>query len=111
MQGYLGTQNMIEIENRALTGDEKAKLYLDAMIMQIAKGIGQLAPVFKGNVDFIIITGGMANSKVITEAVSDMVKFIAPIEIMAGEKEMEALAQGALRILEGKEKAREFIRP
>ena len=71
----------------------------------MAKGIGQLAPALKGNVDAIILTGGMAHSKMLTDWITDYIKFLGPVRIMPGEMELEALAYGALRILQGREKA------
>ena len=71
----------------------------------MAKAIGELATVVNGDVDAIIITGGIAYSKYMTESISKRVEFIAPVEILAGENELEALAFGALRVLEGEEEA------
>lgn len=78
------------------------------MAYQIAKGIGELATVVKGKVDAIILTGGIAYSKMMTGLITERVEFIAPVMVEAGENEMEALAYGALRVLEGKESAREY---
>ncbi|MEG0855202.1 MAG: butyrate kinase [Terrisporobacter sp.] len=102
---YLNTVDAREVEKRIADGDEYAKLIYDALVLQVAKSIGELATVVSGNVDAIIITGGIAYSKYISEAVSNRVKFIAPVEILAGENELEALAFGALRVMEGEEKA------
>ncbi len=99
----LGTSSCREIEERAKNGDERAKVVLEAQVLQIAKGIGQLAPVLRGKCDAIILTGGIANSSFITSGVKEYVEFIAKVEIIPGEFELEALAEGALRILEGKE--------
>ena len=59
-----------------------------------------------GNVDYIVLTGGISYSQYITKAVTERVQFIAPVEIVPGEREMEALAKGALRVLTGEETAR-----
>ncbi|MCB6994169.1 butyrate kinase [bacterium 210820-DFI.6.37] len=107
MKAYLGTQDCREIEAMIASGDEKAKLLYEAQAYQIAKGIGELAPVLDGNVDYIILTGGMAYSQMMTGMVAKRVGFIAPVEIIAGEREMEALALGAARVLDG-EKVREY---
>ncbi len=90
-------------------GDEKAKLIYEAMAYQVAKGIGELSTVVEGNVDLIILTGGIAYSKMITSWIKKRVEYIAPVEIMPGENEMESLAYGILRVLRGEEKAREYI--
>ena len=76
---------------------------------QVAKGIGELSTVLEGEVDYIVITGGIAHSKMFTQWIIKRIKFIAPIEIMAGENEMESLAFGTLRVLRGEEEAREYI--
>ncbi|MGM9530421.1 butyrate kinase [Intestinibacter sp.] len=103
---YLNTVDAREVEAKIESGDEYAKLIYDAMALQIAKGIGELATVVNGEVDSIIITGGIAYSKYIAESIKNRVKFIAPVEILPGENELEALAFGGLRVLRGEEKAR-----
>lgn len=104
----LGTNSAIEVEKRIENGDEKAKLIYEAMAYGIAKGIGELATVVDGNVDAVIITGGIAYSKIMTEWIKKKVQFIAPVEIVPGENELEALAFGTLRVLKGEEKAHEY---
>ncbi len=99
----LGTADIQEVEKRIADGDKMAKLVLDAQVLQIAKGIGQISPVLKGKCDAIILTGGIANSSFIVEGVKEYVNFIAKIELIPGEFELEALAEGALRILNGDE--------
>lgn len=111
MKAFLGTQDCREIEVMIAEGDERAKLVYEAEAYQIAKGIGELAPVLNGKLDCIILTGGMAYSKMMTCMVSQRVEFIAPIEIVPGGYEMEALALGALRLLQGKETPKEYVHP
>jgi butyrate kinase len=106
---YLNTVDIREVEKRIENNDKYAKLVNDAMVYQIAKGIGELATVVDGNVDAIIITGGIAYSKKITNAIENKVKFIAPVHIYAGENELESLSLGILRVLRGEEKAREYF--
>lgn len=108
LKALLGTSDCREIERRIVQGDEKAKLIYDAQVYQIAKGIGLLSPMFKGELDAIILTGGLAFSSYITEETKAYVGFIAPVIVIPGEFEMEALAKGAYRILTGQEEAREF---
>lgn len=103
MKAHLGTHDCREVERRIAAGDQKAKLIYEAEAYQIAKGIGQLSPVLDGKIDYIILTGGIAYSKMMTDMIKKRVEFIAPVEIMPGEMEMEALAMGALRILRGEE--------
>ncbi len=101
---HLGTNDMREVEERALSGkDAKAKLMLDAMSYSVGKGIGEMAAVLHGKVDAIILTGGIAYSKPVTNYIKEMVSFIAEVVVMPGENELEALAVNALRVLEGKE--------
>lgn len=100
---YLGEADLRKVGDRIDKGDEKAELIFNAMCYQIAKEIGAVSAVLKGDVSAIVLTGGMANSKRLTRIISDYVKFIAPIRIIPGEYEMEALAAGALRALTGKE--------
>ena len=108
LKAHLGTADCRQIEKMIEAGDEKAKIIYEAQAYQVAKGIGEMAPVVNGKVDFIILTGGVAYSKMMTEMIAERVKFIAPVEIMPGEDEMEALTLGALRILRGEEVAREY---
>ncbi|SHH43300.1 butyrate kinase [Clostridium grantii] len=105
---YLGTNDVRTVQGMVDTGDEKAKLILEAFIYQVSKEIGSASTVLKGNVDAIILTGGIAYSKNITSKIVESVGFIAPVTIYPGEDELLALAQGALRVLNGSEKAKEY---
>jgi butyrate kinase len=109
LKAYLGTHEAREVERRIKNGDQQAKLIFEAMAYQVAKGIGEMATVVDGEVDFIILTGGIAYSKMFTEWIAKRVSFIAPIEIMPGENEMESLALGAIRVLRDEETANEYI--
>lgn len=108
VMGHLGTADMRLAEERALNGDEKARDVLLAMAYQIAKGIGELAPVVCGNVDQIALTGGIAYSEMITAEVARRVSFLAPVRVYPGEDEMKALCLGIRRVLLGEETAREY---
>ncbi|MBF7095600.1 butyrate kinase [Alkalibacter mobilis] len=105
---YLGTNDAREVEKMIAAGNEYAKIIYEAMAYQIAKGIGELSTVVKGKVDYIIITGGIAYSDMLTTWIKERVEFIAPVEIIPGEYEMEALAFGTLRVLRNEETAREY---
>jgi butyrate kinase len=105
---HLGTSDIREIQERIKKGDKYAKLIFDAMLYQIGKNIGAYAAVMKGKVDAILLTGGMTNDAYLVEQITDMVKFIAPVKVFAGEFEMEALASGGLRVLTGQEKAKNY---
>lgn len=100
---YLGTADLMEIEDRIDQGDTKAKEVFEAMAYQIAKEIGSLATVVHGALDGIILTGGMARSIPLVQSITRRISFIAPLYTKPGEREMEALAQGALRVLRGEE--------
>ncbi len=100
LYSYLGTSDLREAEKMMET-DEYAKLIVDAMAYQIAKEIGAMATVIDGDVDCIILTGGMAYSEYLTSKVIKSVKFIADVLVEAGEDEMRALNEGVLRVLDG----------
>ena len=102
---YVGTNDMRDVEKMVLDGDEKAAETREAFIMQVAKNIGSMACVLKGKVDQIVITGGIAYDKVVVSGLKERAGFIAPITVYPGEDELLALAQGALRVMNGEEKA------
>lgn len=105
LYAYLGTKNVRKVIKYATQGDEQAELILKAMCYQIAKEIGAMSTTLAGDVDRIILTGGMAQAKFITEEIIRRVSFIAPVVVLPGEEEMEALALGALRVLRQEEPA------
>ena len=105
---YLNTNDARIVEKAALEGEPKAKLIHDAMGYQVSKDIGAAAAVLDGKVDAIILTGGMAYGKPMVNLISEKVGFIAPIVVYPGEDEMLALAQGAIRVLSGEEKVKEY---
>ncbi|MCE5202028.1 MAG: butyrate kinase [Synergistaceae bacterium] len=104
---YLGTRDLREIFKMAET-DKKAEIVLEAFVYQVAKGIGEFCTVLDGDIDAIIITGGMAHSERLMEMLLKKIKFLAPIEIVPGEDELAALAMGALRVLKGEERPRSY---
>ncbi len=103
---YLNTNNAEEIERRIQQCDTKAREVYEAMAYQIAKEIGAMATVIKGDVRAIVISGGLAKSKMLIDWIKERVEFIAEIIVLPGEFEMEALANGALRVLQGTEEAK-----
>ena len=105
---HLGTNDATEVERRIAAGDEHALLIYQAMAYQIAKEIGGMATVLMGDVDAIVLTGGLANSQMLVDWITPRVWFIAPLRLYPGEDEMLALAQGARRVLRGEEQAREY---
>ena len=98
---YFGTNNARKIEQMALSGDEEPKLVYEAMAYQVAKEIGAMFTVLKGEVDAIILTGGLAYSNYFTNQISERVFKLAPVHVYPGEDEMKALAMNAMRVLKG----------
>ena len=107
---YTGSNDMRYLLAQA-EHDKKIAGVVDAFHYQIGKEIGAMAAVMHGKVDQIILTGGIAYGKETVDAISEMVDWIAPITVYPGEDELLALAQGALRVLRGEEKAQEYRRP
>ena len=105
---YLGTNDAREVERRIARGDERARLIYEAMAYQIAKEIGLMSTVLRGDVQAIVLTGGLAPSRMLVGWISERVAWIAPLLIYPGEFEMSAMAQGALRVLRGEEEAKEY---
>ncbi len=105
---YLGTKDAQEVEKMVEKGNEQAELIYRAMAYQVCKAIGAMATVLNGDVDAIALTGGIAHSKLFTGWIKNSVSFIAPVKTYPGEKELESLALGALRVLQGKENAKEY---
>lgn len=108
MYAYLGTSDCKVVEDRIKDGDLLAKLIFEALAYQVSKGIGLLSITLYGKIDCIILTGGAANSKLLTSLIEPYVKFIAPVVVLPGENEMEALANAGLRLLRGEETAKEY---
>ena len=108
MVAYLGTSDAREVERRITAGDQYAELVYHAMAVQVAKSIGQLATDLKGEVDAVVLTGGLAYSRLFTEWIRERTEFIAPVLLYPGEFEMEALAHGAWRVLNGEESAKDY---
>ncbi|HEX4846433.1 MAG TPA: butyrate kinase [Geothrix sp.] len=106
----LGTTDMREVERRVEAGDAEAALVYEAMIYQIAKAITALVPAFDGApMDAILLTGGMARSpKLVAELRRLTAALGCPVEVYPGENEMAALAKGALRVLSGRETAKDY---
>ncbi|MDZ5471076.1 butyrate kinase (plasmid) [Bacillus sp. 31A1R] len=106
--GYLGTNDAVKVEKMIEKGDEKAKLVYSAMAYQVAKEIGSASAVLSGKVDAIILTGGLAYGKEFVKEISDRISWIADVIVQPGENELQALAEGALRVLRGEEKEKEY---
>ncbi len=104
---YLNIVDMKKVEELAKT-DDKAKLILNGMIYQISKEIGALSTVVNGKIDGIVLTGGIAHSKYITNEIMKKVDFISKVFVEPGEFEIEALIEGALRVLKKEENPLEY---
>ncbi len=103
---WLGTSDTREVERRIDAGDETAALVYEAMALNVAKALARLTPLCRGRVDQILLTGGIAYSERFTGMIRDRVDWIAPVTVLPGENEMQALAEGVLRVLRGEEPAR-----
>ncbi len=108
IEAHLGTTDMREIIARIESGDDHARLIVDAMCFQVAKSIAAESAVLCGQVDAILLTGGMAYSEYIVKRIVDRISFLAPVEIFPGEDEMESLAMNALAALKGEVSLKEY---
>ena len=108
LTAHLGTNNMREILQHIKDGDEHAQLLVDAMIYHTAKQIASEAAVLCGQIDAILLTGGMAHSDYVVSELRRRIGFLAPVYVFPGEDEMEALALNALAVLQGKRQAKVY---
>ena len=108
LMSHFGTADLRAVQQMAEEGDSQAALVLEAMALSVSQSIARLAADVNGAVDAIILTGGIAHSEMITNQVRQRVTFIAPLAIIAGENEMQALADGVGRVLRGEESAQVY---
>ena len=108
LTSLLGTSNGIEVRERINAGDRKAEAVWNALVYQIAKYIGSMAVVLEGKADGILIGGGMAHDTKLIDEIRRMCGFLGDIYVYPGEFEMQAMAQGAIRVLSGQEKPRHY---
>ena len=106
MISYFGTADMREVEKMINEGNKEAELVFEAMALNTAKTIARIAPAVDGKVDYIVLTGGLAYSETFVNSIKKHAGFIGPVEVIPGENEMKALAEGVLRVVRGEEKAR-----
>lgn len=104
----LGTSDALLVSRRAKAGDKQAKLVWDAMVYQIIRYIGAMAGVLHGEVDGILLGGGMVHNEALVEAIKTACEWIAPVTAYPGEYELEAMAAGAIRVLCGAEEAKRY---
>jgi len=109
LYAYLNTSDAIEIEKRIENGDKYALLVYEAMCYQVAKEIGALGTVLKGEVDGILLTGGLAFGKMIVDYITERVQHIGPVKIYPGEGEMEALAMNGYLVLTEEIMVKEYV--
>ncbi len=107
-KGYMGTDRLTDVLDRIEAGDERASLIFEAMVRQTVKWIGAMTALVKGRPDAVIITGGMVNSQSLTEAICAHIAPMAQVKLYPGEFEMEALAEGVLRVLQNIETVLEY---
>ncbi|VBB05408.1 aliphatic acid kinase short-chain [Lucifera butyrica] len=105
---HLGVNDAREVEKRIAEGDQRAKEVYDAMIYAVARYIAAAAVPVCGRVDYILVTGGIAYSQYVTDKLKEYVSYLAPLIIIPGENELQALAEGAYRVLTGEEEAKEY---
>ena len=105
---HLGISDAIELTKRAEEGDKYAAMLWNTMIYQIEKGIGAMAAVLHGKVDGILLGGGMVYNKDLVNQITESCGFIAPVTAYPGEFEMEAMAAGAIRAVNGEEKLKKY---
>jgi len=106
---YLNTNDGREVNKMIEAGNDEAGVIYEAMAYQIAKEIGACATILKGDIDGIILTGGIAFDKKFVKWISDSVEFMGKVIVYPGEDEMKALAEGGLRVLKGEETAQEYL--
>ncbi|MFD3199977.1 butyrate kinase [Bacillus sp. LR_5] len=106
--GYLGTNDAVKVEQMIQGGDEKARFIYDAMAYQVAKEIGAASAVLKGEVEAIVLTGGLAYGKSFVSAIRSYIDWISDVLVYPGENELQSLAQGALRVLQGEEQSKQY---
>ena len=105
---HLGISDAVELTRRAGEGDRYAEMVWNSMIYQIEKCIGAMAAVLHGKVDGILLGGGMVHSEDLVRQITESCSFIAPVTAYPGEFEMEAMAAGAIRVLNGEEKVKTY---
>jgi butyrate kinase len=106
---YLGTNDLREVKRRIVDGDREARLVFVAMCYQIAKEIGAMTTVLKGEVDAIVLTGGLVFDEELVTDLKERVGWIAPVVAYPGEEELEAMNSAVLRLSSGEEAEKEYI--
>ena len=105
---HLRTSNATEIEALIRAGNAQARLVYEAMAYRIAQEIAARCVTLYGDVDAIVLTGGLAHSEMLTGWIQERCRFIGEVKRYPGENELQALAEGTLRVLRGEEVARTY---
>lgn len=105
---YFGTNDFLELTRRAERGDMDVRIFIDAYCLSISKYIGYFSAVVCGNVDVIILTGGIARNTLVTDTVRQRVQFIAPVAVYPGEDELQSLAENGYGVLSGEFEVRHY---
>ena len=108
LAAYLGTNSGLDVQQRIQAGDDYAELIYHGMAYQIAKEIGAMGAVLAGQVDQIILTGGLAYDDTLMNWIREMVSYLAPVTVYPGEDELTALNEGVLRVLRGEEEPKTY---
>jgi butyrate kinase len=111
LMSHFGTTDARLVLKKAEDGDAYAELVIEAMALGVARSIAKLAVVVDGSIDAIILTGGLAHSESFTAKIAKRVSFLSEVTLIPGENEMEALAEGAYRVLLKREQAKEYREP
>jgi butyrate kinase len=109
VNAHLGTRDINEIERRINEGDEHARLIMEAMAYQVAKSIGEMFAVLKGEADAILLTGDIAHSAFVVQCIIEHVEKFAPIFLYPGDNELQAMAGNALRVMKGEMAVQEYM--
>jgi butyrate kinase len=105
---YLGTDHVGEAVRRAEEGDRQADLVLRAMVYQIVKEAGAMAAILGGELDAVVVTGGIAHNAWMVEKIGSLLKFLGTMLVYPGESELEALVRGVLRVLDSIEDEKKY---
>ncbi|WP_026694697.1 butyrate kinase [Peribacillus kribbensis] len=108
LAGYLGTDDAVKVEEMIAAGNSEAAQLYSAMACQVAKEIGAQSTVLEGRVDAIVFTGELSYGKSLVKEITRRVNWIADCLVYPGENELQALAEGALRVLNGEEEAKDY---
>jgi butyrate kinase len=105
---YCGTNRLSDVKDAMARGDRTAALAFEAMAYQVSKEIAMHGATLAGRVDRIILTGGLAHDREFVDRIVARVRFLAPVDVIPGEREMLSLVRGCLAVAGGRETAKEY---